>query len=83
MGFNRASEPIGQAAPWRGAGTDWPTSTGSGSAFVAGNIPGMSVLSSSVGPSSQTQWHPTILYLIAFVIAEMLIFHFLSNHLGL
>lgn len=83
MGFNRASAQVGYAAPWRGAGTDWPTTSGEGAALVAGNLPGMGVLSSGVGPPSQTQWHPTILYLIAFVIAEMLVFHFLSNHLGL
>lgn len=49
---------------------------------MASNIPGGSVLSSQVGPTNST-WHPTIIYLIVFVIAEMFVFHFLSNHLGL
>jgi hypothetical protein len=78
MGFSRAS--VGTTAPWRGAGSDWPTTSGQGAAQVAANFPG---LSSSVGPPSTTQWHPTIIYLIVFVVAEMLVFHFLSNHLGL
>ena len=82
MGFNRAYGQVGQTAPWRG-GSDWPTTSGEGAAQMAVSIPGGSLLNSSVGPGSNPQWHPTILYLIAFVIAEMLVFHFLSNHLGL
>lgn len=80
-GFNRAQ--VGTAAPWRGAGTDWPTTSGQGAAQVAANLPGGSFLNSSVGAPSATQWHPTIIYLICFIVAEMLVFHFLSNHLGL
>jgi hypothetical protein len=79
-GFNRSMAPVGQAAPWRGAGTDWPSATGAGAANVAGNIPGM--LTSPVGETNST-WHPTIIYLIIFVVGEMLVFHFLSDHLGL
>jgi hypothetical protein len=81
-GFNRSMAQVGYAAPWRGAGTDWPTATGSGAANVVANIPGAGVLNSPVGETNST-WHPTIIYLIIFVIGEMLVFHFLSDHLGL
>jgi hypothetical protein len=77
-GFNRAIAPVGQAAPWRG-GTDWPAGQ-TGAAQVAGNISGL--LNSNATPG-QVTWHPTIIYLMVFVVAEMLVFHFLSNHLGL
>lgn len=82
-GFNRAASQVGYAAPWRGAGSDWPTATGSGAAQVAANIPGAGVLNSPVGQPSNSTWHPTIIYLIIFIVVEMLVFHFLSNHLGL
>jgi len=82
-GFNRATAPVGTAAPWRGAGTDWPTGIGSGAQQVAANIPGLSSLNSPVAESGNSTWHPTIIYLIIFVVAEMLVFHFLSDHLGL
>lgn len=81
-GFNRASAPVGSAAPWRG-GSDWPTGIGSGATQVAANIPGLSSLNSPVAEPGNSTWHPTIIYLIIFVVAEMLVFHFLSDHLGL
>lgn len=60
--------------------TDWPVAGGAG-----GKATGMglsSTLSSTIG-TSNTQWHPTVAWMLGFVVAEMIAFHALSRFLNL
>ena len=83
------SAPGGQAG--YGRTTDWPTAGG-----VPGNTPvnqfrspstkglsGMVGLSSTAAPGRTGTWHPTIAWMLGFVIVEMIAFQMLSKFLNL
>lgn len=72
MGF-RVSTPAPNAGYNRT--TDWPAKGG------AGMPPGMG-LTSQIVPSA-SDWHPTVLWMLGFVVAEMIAFHLLSGFLNL
>ena len=78
MGFRTA-----QPAPNTGYNrtTDWPTT---GGARTANGGPGMSFLKSSVAaPSGSNTWHPTVAWLMGFVVVELVAFRLLSRFLNL
>lgn len=75
MGF-RVSAP----APDTGYNrtTDWPSSGGGAPSTGGGPLSGF--FSSTVSPTAGT-WHPTIKWLLGFVLAELIVFHLLARHL--
>jgi len=77
-----ASRPSSAFGYYRGM-TEGPFWQGQGSgAGMAANTQGVGVMSQGQGSiASPGGWHPTILYLILFVLAEMVVFGLLSKHL--
>jgi hypothetical protein len=73
MGF-RASAPAQNLGYFRASG--WPTGGGSGPAMQAAPTasPGQ-----NGGITSAGSWHPTVLWMVGFVIVEMVAFHALSR----
>jgi hypothetical protein len=71
--------PSAHAGYWRGA-FDWPEIGGAGPQMPSLNIPG---LSSTATPGMAGNWHPTVLWMLGFVVAELFAFHFLSKHLNI
>ena len=47
---------------------DWPTNNGSGPMPV-----------NSSGSSALGQWHPTVVWMLGFVVVELVVFHALSR----
>lgn len=56
-------------------GSDWPTSGGSGPAMATTTTtsPGQN------GGPALGGWHPTVLWMLGFVVAELVAFHVLSR----
>jgi hypothetical protein len=77
MGF-RVSAPASDTGYNRS--TDWPVAGGAGKGVGMGI---KSTLSSSIGTNTATQWHPTVAWMLGFVVAEMIAFHFLSRFLNI
>jgi hypothetical protein len=53
-----------------------------GSPMAGPSIQGLGVFSQGQGAPGSGGWHPTILYLLALVIAEVIVFGFLSRKVG-
>lgn len=82
MGFGAfSSAPPQQTGVWRG-GTDWPTTNGVGQMPVStASIPYWnSTATPGFGGSS---FHPTVGYMLVFVVIEMFVFHHLSGVLNI
>lgn len=77
MGF-RVSMPAPDAGYNRTS--DWPASGGSGKGIGMGI---KSTLSSSIGTNTASQWHPTVAWMMGFVVLELVAFHMLSRFLNL
>lgn len=76
-----AARPSSAFGYYRGL-TEGPFWQGQGSGQgMAANTQGMGVLSQGQGPAGAGGWHPTILYLGVFMIAEMIVFAFISKAL--
>jgi hypothetical protein len=77
MGFSTYSAyPSAPYGYYRGT----PYYQGSG-AGQGGTVAGQSTFAQGQGAAQgMKQWHPTIIYLIALTIAEMVIFHILSRY---
>lgn len=80
MGYATASRPTSSFGYYRGGFADGPFWQGQGSNMGA-NTQGVGVLSQGQGPQGAGGWHPTVLYLGVFVLAEMIVFAFLSKML--
>ncbi len=84
MGFRvSGSAPAGDSGYNRIG--DWPTAGGTpgmstNQAKPAGGF--MSGLSSTITPG-QSQWHPTVAWMLGFVVAEMIAFHLLSRYMNI
>jgi hypothetical protein len=82
MGFR-----VGAPAPNLGYNrtTDWPVAGGQGgkTTNAGGGLTGMLSLKSQATPGSPGNWHPTVLWMLGFVIAELVLFGYLSRHLKL
>lgn len=82
MGF-RVSAPASNTGYNRS--TDWPVAGG-----VAAQIDGVSAgfgggirLKNSTIGGGMGQWHPTVAYMLGFVVAELVLFHLLSHTLNI
>lgn len=81
MGF-RASTPAGNTGYNRTS--DWPVAGGVGvrvDGLTAG-IGGGVNLKGSVGGPSTSQWHPTVAFMLGFVVVEIVLFGMLSRALN-
>lgn len=67
-------------AGWRGANAVLGNITQAGDDAVSTTLP---YLGSNTVPGDQLPggWHPTVAYMLGFVIAEIFAYHFLSKHL--
>lgn len=75
--YGRGSSSFGY---WRGGGAEGPLYGGSGSGM--GGTSGMSnFLSAGQSAPGASGWHPTVLYLLALIVGEMAVFHFLARTL--
>lgn len=66
--------------------TDWPTSGGAGSSSGYGAGMGFSQFANQTINTDQSTaggWHPTVLWMLGFVVAEMVAFHLLSRVLNI
>jgi hypothetical protein len=63
--------------PWRGAQTIGDIGAGVATTIPYGN--------SQVAPGESLPggWHPTVAYMLAFVIGEIILYTFLSKHLNI
>jgi hypothetical protein len=74
-----ASFPNSSFGVWRGGGD---TQTGGSGSGMGQSTQGTGLLSQGIGAvSGGGSWEPTILYLFALVIAEMIAFHVLGRML--
>lgn len=79
MGFRVSdSAPAGNTGYSRVG--DWPTPDGGSAAKPAGGL--MSGFSSTITPGT-SQWHPTVAWMLGFVLVEMLAFHLLSRFMNI
>lgn len=77
MGFR-----VTQPAPNTGYNrtTDWPTTGGAGAGAGMGL---KSTLSSGISAPGGQTWHPTVAWMMGFVVVEMIVFHLLSRFLNI
>lgn len=62
--------------------TDWPTAGGAGTAsgYGASTMGFGSITNSTIDvDTSAGGWHPTVLWMLGFVVVEMIAFHILSH----
>jgi hypothetical protein len=75
--YSRPSSSLGY---WRGVGSEGPLAGGQGS-MAGPKVQGLGTFMQGQGPSGSMGWEPTILYLFVLVIAEMMVFGFISRAL--
>lgn len=79
MGFGVASAPAGNLGYNRVS--DWP-STGGVGATKTNNGGSAMGLNATINPGS-TQWHPTVKWMLGFVVAELVAYHVLCRVLNI
>jgi hypothetical protein len=77
--YSRPSPSFGY---WRGGGSDGvPLAGGQGSGMGQSNS-GLGLLSQGQGMiGGASDWHPTVIYLLVLVLAEMIVFGFIAKTL--
>lgn len=84
MGFRVSdSAPAGNTGYSRVG--DWPTAGGGPGATTNNSKPAggfMSGLSSTISPGT-SQWHPTVAWMLGFVLVELIAFHLLSRFMNI
>lgn len=74
------SRPSSSFGYWRGGGSEIPLAGGQGSGMGQKNS-GAGLLSQGQGIMSGGDWHPTVIYLLILVVAEMFVFGFIARAL--
>ena len=75
------SRPTSSFGYWRGGGSDGvPLAGGQGSGMGQKNS-GAGLLSQGMGAVNGGDWHPTVIYLLILVVAEMIVFGFIARAL--
>ena len=75
-----AARPTSSFGYYRGVGAEGPFYMGQGSGYgMAANTQGIGVMSQGQGGTGPGGWHPTVLYLGVFILAEMVVFAFISK----
>lgn len=75
--YSRPSSAFGY---WRGGGSEIPLTGGQGS-DMGPKVQGAGVFSQGQGNGNGSGWHPTVIYLLILIVAEMIIFGFISRAL--
>ncbi len=74
-----AARPSSSFGYWRGGGSELPLTRGQGSGYGQANS-GAGLFPQGSGPAdSGSTWHPTVLYLLLFVAAEIVAFGLLAR----
>lgn len=82
MGF-RASAPAGNTGYNRNS--DWPVAGGAGvkvDGLTVGVGGGVNLKSSVINPGT-SEWHPTVAWMLGFVVVELVAYHILCRYLNL
>ena len=76
------ARPTASFGYWRGGGSEIPLSEGQGS-MAGPRFQGLGLFSQGQGssPGDDSGWHPTVIYLLILVVAEMIVFGFISRAL--
>lgn len=75
------SRPSSSFGYWRGGGSDGvPLAGGQGSGMGQKNS-GTGLFPAGMGSITGGDWHPTVIYLLVLVVAEMFVFGFISRML--
>lgn len=77
MGF-RVNAPAPQGGYNRS--TDWPVGGSQGGGQMGSN---KTFFSTTIGTDNNKQWHPTIAWMLGFVVIELIVFHFLSRFMNI
>jgi hypothetical protein len=75
--YSRPSSSLGY---WRGGGGEIPLAGGQGS-NMGPKTQGLGFFSQGQGPLGASGWEPTVVYLLIFVLAEMIVFGFIAKAL--
>ena len=76
--YNRPTASFGY---WRGGGSEIPLAGGQGS-NMGPKTQGLGMFSQGQGDAAGNgNWHPTVIYLLILIIAEMVVFGFISRAL--
>ena len=75
--YGRPSSSFGY---WRGGGGEIPLAGGQGSG-MGPKDQGAGMFSQGMGATLGGDWHPTVIYLAILIIAEMVVFGFISRAL--
>ena len=67
------ARPSSSTGYWRGGGSESPLAYGQGSGYGQ-PVQGIGILPPGSGAQGGTGWTPTVVYLLLFVLAEMVIF---------
>ncbi len=78
MGF-RVNAPAPQTGYNRS--TDWPVGGGSQKGGQMGS--NKTFFSTTIGTNTDKQWHPTIAWMLGFVVVELIAFHMLSRFMNI
>ena len=74
------SRPSSSFGYWRGGGSEIPLAGGQGSGMGQKDS-GTGLFSQGMGATLGGDWHPTVIYLLILVVAEMFVFGFISRML--
>lgn len=75
--YSRPSSSLGY---WRGGGSEIPLAEGQGG-MAGPKTQGLGFFSQGQGPIGAAGWEPTVVYLLVFVAAEMVVFGFIAKAL--
>lgn len=75
MPFRATTAPAQNLGYFRA--TDWPSVEGAGPVLAGGPTPPPG----QNGGASLSDWHPTVKWMLGFVVAELVAFHLLSRFL--
>lgn len=76
--YGRPSSSFGY---WRGGGSEIPLAGGQGS-DMGPKTQGLGMFSQGQGGAGDGNgWHPTVIYLLILIVAEMIVFGFISKAL--
>lgn len=74
------SRPSASLGYWRGGGSEIPLAGGQGS-MAGPRVQGFGIFSQGQGAPGGSGWEPTVVYLLILIIAEMIVFGFISRAL--
>ena len=75
------SRPSSSFGYWRGGGSDGVPLAGGQGSGMGQKDSGTGLLSQGQGIMNGQGWHPTVIYLLILVIAEMIVFGFIAKAL--